>query len=119
MGASEVALGRDLLLGQLASSFHLIQLALHGGQLVRHNVALSSGVTGSDKNCGNTNSGSKPETQSARNLPKAIPFFSGVFLMGFAIVFLIYCFNREDYFMYIGAFGGAVPFIIGAILIMF
>ena len=39
--------------------------------------------------------------------------------MGFAIVFLIYCFNREDYFMYIGAFGGAVPFIIGAILIMF
>jgi hypothetical protein len=45
-------------------------------------------------------------------------FFSGVFLVNFAIVSLVYRFNREDYFMYIGAFGRAVPFIIGTILLL-
>jgi hypothetical protein len=65
------------------------------------------------------NSSSEPQPSDTKHLPKAIIFMTGVSLIIFAIVFLLYCFNRDDYFMYIGTFGGMVPFIIGFLLILF
>jgi hypothetical protein len=51
-------------------------------------------------------------------IPQPIPIVGGFLLISIAIVLLNYCLNRDGYFVYIGFFGGAVPFIIGAMLIM-
>ena len=91
----------------------------HGVQLAAHNATLFLGIPSAITDSNYSDSSSEPQPSDTKYLPKAIPFVAGFILMSVAIVFLIYCFNREDYFMYIGAFGGAIPFIFGAILVLF
>lgn len=123
-----------------ASYFHFIQLAahdiglggqcgdgsvclltgrLHANELPLHHFPLPLRIRVPNPNGGHPHNSRAPETDNSHNLPTPIPFLAGMFLMGLAIIFLIYCVNRDDYFFYIDAFGGAVPFIIGALLIMF
>jgi hypothetical protein len=98
---------------------HLIQLPLHDSKLIAHYIPLTFGIASPNPNSCSPNRGSKPEASDTRYLPKSIAMLSGSLLIVMALVFLIYCINRADYFILFGVLGGFLPFCLGFMLIFF
>jgi hypothetical protein len=87
--------------------------------LALQDAALSFGVGRADPDRGDAYRRRQPQTEDARYLPKSIAALSGSLLIVMALIFLIYCVNRADYFIVFGAIGGFLPFCLGFMLIFF
>jgi len=51
-------------------------------------------------------------------IPEDSAFLLGAILIAMAVIFLVYCVDRSDYFILIGTFGGFIPFFFGCFLIL-
>ena len=87
-------------------------LALDGAQL-----PAGIRVTDYDGKC--ANGGGGPQSINLRVVPPTLAFFVGSVLIGLAMYLLNRTLYRSDFLMYVGMFGGFVPFLIGFALVLF
>ena len=94
-------------------------LSLHRKHLIAQSFKLPMRVNAGDGYRDNSDEGRKPKTIYLSFAPAMFKISLGMLLMAGAVKLLGYGFERRDYFLDVGLFGGGLIFITGGIIVFF